>query len=614
MFVMYTLVAFALVVIYFVLQYRHERHHGREYGSDYNYADGSRSVADGREKRGGLGTAVKAGIAGLGLAAIASRFRNRSRDRRDPEVIGSRRHSGSYVEEEKYSRSDGSSSRPDRWRDRLLSIGILAGAAYWITRLLGSKKERDDDSRDSEYSDESLDRVERIEEGLPPVRSQNALNQTPVLPVGPPGPLNMNPPPGAPVAHLNAPGTRPPYRRPSLSSMSDSSYLEGEAPAKRGTGLRNAVLGLGAVGLTRNIFKKRRERKEQRRVDALREQELEDERIQRANSQRYTGDGRPRRHRRNGSLSDGTDFTDSRSRRDGPLPPPIPPGIIATGATAGTVSHARDRQHNTLGASNPALSTVVPGQPLPPPPPIHGQSAVHDSSGSEAYISSGGKEHRRRRSGMDPAIAGLAGGAAGLMAGEALAGRRDRSRDKRHSHSAGESSMASPPISVKVKMHGDGRHVTLRRLPHEEAAAERAARRHSRDGSGHRRRTGSGSSFNGNDPVVGGERWRRTEALEAQQEREMERTRLQASQAQLHQGSLSVPFPPPPPIPSSSPLGMPPGNGTGSVGSPGTYEGTTTEASADYASNRRRRRAERSQAKAARDGRAGGGRQEVDFT
>jgi hypothetical protein len=36
----------------------------------------------------------------------------------------------------------------------------------------------------------------------------------------------------------------------------------------------------------------------------------------------------------------------------------------------------------------------------------------------------------------------------------------------------------SPPVSVKVKMHEDcDRHVTLRRLKEQEAAAEREARR-----------------------------------------------------------------------------------------------------------------------------------------
>jgi hypothetical protein len=56
--------------------------------------------------------------------------------------------------------------------------------------------------------------------------------------------------------------------------------------------------------------------------------------------------------------------------------------------------------------------------------------------------------------------------------------RRRRSRSR---HSQGDE-IVSPPVSVKVKMHGDrGRHVTLRRLTQQEAAAEREARR------GHRR-------------------------------------------------------------------------------------------------------------------------------
>jgi O-acetyl-ADP-ribose deacetylase (regulator of RNase III) len=66
-----------------------------------------------------------------------------------------------------------------------------------------------------------------------------------------------------------------------------------------------------------------------------------------------------------------------------------------------------------------------------------------------------------------------ASGSGALAGGAAMAGslRRDDSRER------SEGSAASPPVSVKVKMHNDGRHITLRRLNEEEAAAEREARR-----------------------------------------------------------------------------------------------------------------------------------------
>ncbi|MCJ1391196.1 hypothetical protein MMC18_004058 [Xylographa bjoerkii] len=599
LFVLYTLTVFTLVVIYFVLDYRRKKDRGRD-ESNYSYASGSGSIINERRGHGRLGGLVEGAAVGGGLGALASRFRNKTRRRDDPEVIGSRRHSGSYVEEEKYSQYGHDPGREGgRFRDKLLGVGAIAAASYYITRLLG-RKDHDEDDHDSGATvttEDSIERVERAEEGRPLPSGQHPLNQV---------------------------QTRPLNHRRSTSLASEDSYMNGSpSRQRRGHGLRDAVLGLGAVGLARNVFKKRRERKEQRRIDTLREQEIEDERIARQHSQRYTGDGTrpPRRGGVQASAAASTDFSEEIGRHRTYSPPPLPGGTLpamAGAAAAGALLTDRERQRMTPRASN----TVLPGPPPPPPPPPPGAVFMspippdhqgmlhHDSSGSEMYTSVNGRTHRRHRS-YDAAAAAAAGGAAGLLAGEAIANRRDRNSN-RASASAGEDSVGSQgPVSVKVKMHSDGRHVTLRRLPEEEAAAERAARRSSRDRNGRRRRNDSTSTLSGPDLGVGGERWRRTEALERQQAMEMERERanLHAEQMQLNQGRLAVPqpgpLPPAPPIPmSSSPLGP-----AGSVGSPGTYDGTATEASADYANNRRRRRAERAQAK--KDGR---GAQGVEFT
>ena len=602
LFILYTLAVFALLVIYFVLSYRHDKNRGRDWGSDYSYASNSGgSIHDGREHS-RLGRLAKAGAVGVGLAALMSRFRSRSRRRGDPEVVGSRRHSGSYEEEEKYTQYGKDPGREGGFRQKLLGIGALAGAAYWITRMLG-RKDHDDDSGATESSEDSLSRIEAgrpLPAGQVLPSSQHPLNQTQAQPLNP---------------ALN-------HRR-STSSISYDSYMSGSpSRQRRGHGLRNAVAGIGAFGVARNLFKKRRERKEQRRIDTLREQEIEDERIARANSQRYTGDGAPRRQARRGSLSTSTDYSEDRNRHNPLTAPPLPGGGALP---AGAVVTDQIRHNIPPTASNPVISGALPV----PPPPHDPQGVLHnESSGSEIYTTASGRPHHRHHAGRDAATAGLAGTAAGLAAGEAISKHRSRSRSRRHSDSPAEGSLASPPVSVKVKMHSDGRHVTLRRLPEQEAAAERAARRASRDRNGRRRRAGSVSSLSGTDAGVGGERWRRTEALERQQQEELERQRIQAAQAQIAQDKLGVPnpLPPPPPIPpggfassgvsgmSGGPAGgsgiLRPGTG-GSVGSPGTYDGTGTEASADYANNRRRRRAERAQAKLAREGRAGGG---VEFT
>lgn len=567
--------------MYFVLQYRLEKRRGKD---DSNYSYGSDSIVNERRRSSKLGALAKGAAAGVGLAALANRLRGRSDRREDAEVVGSRRHSGSYVDEEKYSQYGRDRGRDGGFREKLLGIGVVAAAAYWITRMLGRKNEDDHDSAETVTTEDSVTRMERVEEGRPPPSGQHPLNQ---------------------------PVTQPLAHHRSTSSVSYDSYMSAENERRQGHGLRNAVLGLGAVGLARNIFKKRRERKEQRRIETLQRQEMEDERIARANSKKYTGDGAaPRRgDRRPGSVADSLDYPDHQIRPAQRLAPPPPPsGSLPT--TAAGVTFA-DRNRQPL-ASNPVLSGAQPPgpvqMPLSPPDPygvLH-----HDSSGSEMYTSVNGRTHHRHRSYGDAAAAGAAGAAAGLVAGEALAGRR-RDRSRHHSASAGEESVGSPPVSVKVKMHSDGRHVTLRRLPEEEAAAERAARRSSRDRNGRRRRGDSVSSLGGPDNSLGGERWRRTEDLERQQQMDLERERqqLQAAQAQINAGKLAVPaagpappqgqYPPPPPIPSnSSPLG--PGSlGPGSVGSPGTEV-------TDYSINRKRRRAERAQAKLAREGRGQG--------
>jgi hypothetical protein len=158
-------------------------------------------------------------------------------------------------------------------------------------------------------------------------------------------------------------------------------------------------------------------------------------------------------------------------------------------------------------------------------------------------------------------------------------------------------------------MHNDGRHVTLRRLNEEEAAAEREARKERQK----KNRTGSRSSISD----LGNERWRRTEALEAQQAQEMGQGSLPPPPpmggAPLRMPEPSIPGPPPGPPPGnypgpaqsslSPPPPMPAAMNSVLSSPPGTQVyGTETDLSGAYDSNRRRRRAERAQAKAARSG------------
>ena len=591
LFVLYALAAFALVVIYFILEYLQERRYDSEYDSRYSYGTGS-VVEEGR-RHSRTGDLLKGGAAGAGLAALANKLRNRSRsrDRADrPEVVGSRRHSGSFIEDEKYY---GDEEHRGDWRNRLLKIGAVGGAAAAAKSFFDRRRNRDRDSDTGDYGpplggDVPINRrssLSRIDESAPLPAAQHPLNQ-------------------------------PLHHRRSTSSMTYSSYMSASQEGQ-GHGLRDAVAGLGAFGLARNIFKKRRERKEQKRLD----QQIERERLDRERNQRLTGDGTPRRHRRHGSVTTSTDLTESTDPFPGrgPIlgnPRPIPAGVYP-GTAAPAVVPPPGIQASNLPpppphgihptASNPVMTGAAPVQqasmpPIPPDP----QGILHQNySDSESSASN-------QRPGRDAAAAALAGAAAGGLAAGAASRQRDRSRH----HSGSGGSVASPPVSVKVKMHSDGRHVTLRRLPEEEAAATREARRKERSS---RRRRGSGSDLSATEGASA-RRWRRTEALERQQQqqqqaaeqaRQQENERLLAQQQQQQQQQqsqppqpqyLQPPMPQPPPIPESAagrPLATP---GAGSVGSPGTDYGNTTEASAEYASNRKRRRAERAQAKLAREG------------
>ena len=554
---------------------------------------------------GRFGRFAKTAAAGAGIGALASRLRGRRHD-------GSpSRHSGSYLEEDKYSASP-SRRREGGWFRRTLGLGALAGGGWWLGRRFarrhsgseyGSGSYTESDGGTAERVEHRVN--EHVEDGHPSPAADQPLN--PAIP----GAVGM----GAAAAPLG-------HRR-STSSQDYDSYLSASPSRnRRRAGLLGAGLGgLGGFAFAKDWFKNRRERNEQRRIDELRQRELRDERVQRANSKRYTGDGAVPRRGANRLGSGSTDLT--------PLPgggAPMPGQVLGGAAAASALDQhghpAPLAAHMAGGAlSREQLATA-------PPPPIHDPHAAHSSSGSDVFSSGGREPHGGPSRAADAAAAGMVGGAAGLAAGAAASDRRHR---RRSDQTGG--SVASPPVSVKLNMHSDGRHVTLRRLTEDEAAAERAARA---GGGGdapyapaapaaattprrHRRhQAGSVSSLSGTDPSPGvpgpsggimgagaGDGWRRNEAQEVLN---ASRQKLQMSQTHLTPGPASgTPLPPPPPVPVTDPRKA---SGAGSVGSPpGTYDGNATETSTNYENNRRRRRAERAAAareRQAREAKAGG--------
>ena len=619
LFILYALAVFVLVLIYFYLSYRAQRRGGSDYDSRYSYGTGS-VVDDRRHRRtsGGFGGDIfKGALAAGGLYYLLDRIRGRrSKNEADrPEVVGSRRHSDSYVEDDKYSQYRHDDRRDGVWEDRLLRVAAPIGLAGLATRLF-DRRHRDRDSDVGDYGpplggatpiNDRFDGRYDGPTGLPP--------PAPGVPIPPGQPLPSN---QHPLNQPLPPGGRPPlHRQRSDSSFTQTTYESASFQPRRGHGLRDGLATLGAVGLARSIWNRRKERKEDRRLT----QEQED----RTHGNRFTGDGRPPRVHPPGESTLSTDTSSIGAHpTTGHNIPPIPAGVYPS-ATQGPPAPGSRRDHDAV-EELPLGGVPRHGQVQMPdiPPDRHGGLFHNDSSGSEVYIGDDGRNHWRHHAGRNAAAAGIVGGAAGLAAAE-MGNRRRNSRDRhgsqvgspaaeaasrqqdrsnrRQSTSGGEESLAnSTPVSVKVKMHNDGRHVTLRRLPEAEAAAEREARRRSRDTSG-RHRGDSASTLSGTNGST--DRFRRNQLAERQQAEAMriESERLAAARAQAQAQSNPNTYPnvpAPPPIPESSSGLRPPG--PASVGSPGTYDGNTTEASADYANNRKRRRAERAQAKQAREG------------
>ncbi|KAL4884338.1 hypothetical protein BJY04DRAFT_6577 [Aspergillus karnatakaensis] len=562
LFILYAVAAFILLLTFFILSYRYDDDRGPDPEGDYDsrYSHVSRPPDD-DHGHSNFGRMAAAGAAGVGLASL---FRRRNRDDASD---GSRT---SYMDE-KYS-DEG--SRKGGWGSKFLKIGALGGGAFMAKKFFDRRRERESDTESGRYHPAHR-RADSITE-----ESLSRLDDRPR-----PEPAYSTP--------LNRPPTRPPSRPQSPnSSYYDYSYFSREDEGRSHHGARNALLGAGAFAAIKGFFSRRKKKSdEQRHVEELRRHDLYNEKVARANSQkrRYTGDGYYPQRKRPASQT-ATDVSTDLT----PRPPrgPYPPESVVSAAPVAS------------GAAAPTHSD------LPPAPPIHYDPASSMTPVAAAPAPSGPS--------LDPAAAAAAGAALGGAAGPSSShlpapGSGTWQRDDH---------VESPPVSVKVKMHDDGRHITLRRLTEEEAAASREARRRERRNS--RRRNGSVSSLSGNEGTGSRDRWRRVEELERRQQEQMDRERAAMSAAAAGAAAATAsppplsqpPFAPGPAAsgsfpPASSAFNLPPPrapstNPFGSITSPqGTYTGTDAS---EYASNRRRRRAERARAKQERQGHS------VEFT
>ena len=590
LFILYALAAFALLVIFFILTRREKRYVERDFDSRY-YGDGRSTVTDDRQRKGSRGW-LKPALAGAGVYALANRLRRKSSHREDgpplgPEVVGSRRHSGSFVDDEKYSYYSGKSGI---WEDRLLKMAAPIGLAGLVTRYY-DRRYRDRASDIGSYTPAPGGT------GPYPIHAQSAV----AAPMPPGQPIPSAPgPPGQPYQYTSQAGYVPPpqplaseqhplNRTHSRTSSFSHSYPSAAGEGRKVHGVRDGFATLGAVGLAKNWWSRMRDRREDRRLQA--------ERDARLHGSRFTGDGRQIRGHHHGTSSISSITSINAPHPDTthgipPLPAGTTPGIQTQPAgtyppgTAGAAivdaERERERRNNEAlplgGMPRPAQMPQIPPDP---------QGVLHhESSSSESWSSPGDRERHRSRN--DRTLAPPPPVTAG-----ASSSRRDQSEIHQSLSPGEDSGVTSPPVSVRVKMHKDGRHVTLSRLPEAEAEARRR----------NRQNQDSVSTLSGDGSPS--QRFRRRDAQEQQNAKAMriESERLAAARNQAQDSNVQpttpANLPAPPPIPESSGAARP-SPLAGSVGSPGTYE---TDASTDYANNRRRRRAERARAKQAKEDR-----------
>ncbi|KAF2716447.1 hypothetical protein K431DRAFT_289405 [Polychaeton citri CBS 116435] len=450
-----------------------------------------------------------------------------------------------------------------------------------------------------------------------------------------------------------------------------------------GNTLRDLIALLGPIKGFQEWNSRRKERRDRQRSDRLRQHELDENRYQQRTNNRYTTRADKRRHPSGtetvmtGTEQPGAPYdlagsnpelsrTNFSSRPD-INQPPLP-------STAGQIPMSPSPQpNNTLSASRQTLQQQgysippppigpppgndgLPGPPPgPPPPPEFGSAQMpHGAVQPDPSRLYSHENVAMQQPNAQNTAGGMAEGAAiAAAAGRATGGASSQSpyryRTSRESsrtrladqqtsivsggrrpsllsggsgtasHAQTQGQESTGPVSVKMKMHADGNHVTLRRLNDEEAAAERQARRAERRQ--RRRRTSSlssGRESDGGPPRSSSSRFRRNN------QSNQGGVRPSASQPYTHvhppQAAAQLPselnLPPQGQArpaaqsnttltphdfsPSQAPIGAgsPQANpvvGSGlshSYGSPGDA-GTNTDLSAFAADNRKRRRAER---------------------
>ncbi|KAI0851881.1 hypothetical protein F5Y00DRAFT_219447 [Daldinia vernicosa] len=563
-FVLYAVWMGFLLLVYFILSWRHESDRDRDDLTNYGRSEGGFTES---ERKSGRGTGLLGPLAaGAGLWALLRGRKNREIDEerstsisqprsRRPEVIPSQRGSASYFEDEKVSdRSDRREGGISNW---LIGLAGLLGAGVLVK---GSRDKREKRRYgDEEYSAVATDtpsrfsRPSRVRKSATDGYTESEFSEdrtelharprphTPLLP-GPGHPaattvLSGGTEPMTPRAsHPRPPITESSYISDYSSYVSPSRRAIDDEESKAGKGIL-AAIGLGWLA------KKMRgdgQTDEERR-------KMEDERRDGHRGSKYTGDGystptKSGRRRVPPTAPTATTLTyDTESSmledrppgtsvsgppmpplgaRGGPPPPPVPVPVTVPGSHSNSHSHSHSHSHSRSRSRSKSVITDPVSMPSMPPDPHGVLHPLRPGSGTESYSSAGNGTHRRddsrRRRDAEEAAMAAAASAAGLAAEEENRHRRDHSQ------------VSSQPVSVKVKYHDDrDRNITLRRITQEEAAAQNRR--------SHRGRSDSISTFSESEAPPSRQRYRRDSSSQ--------RTAHEAAAEGLVSESMSPPTP-----------------------------------------------------------------------
>jgi len=521
-------------------------------GTQTELTDASRAQKQG--KRRGFGAITAALSGGAGLAALRRRRSTEFHDdSRNTHVFGqdSLGVSGSDIQE-KQSEEARNRGRLSSWRSK---ITALTAGGLGLETLKGSndrklRKNRKDRKGDYQQPHGSgdvsdLSALHALEEGRTnrnhtwqSVEDREAAQQA-----------RMN----ETTAEANS-SERPVSRR-RTSVRSDSSWdsrRSNHGPRKAG--------GLSGAGGLGKYFRRRRERKEQLRVEAERQREYENRRV--FGQQRDTVP--PNRVVADTQSTWGPSGRQNEASRSN-LAASLGRANMVPAAAASRMngpprdSLGRPRDDNGGGNGHP----MFVDEPAPPPPPVHSSPLIGPPSNLQ-----------RRPASQDQGLTMSVQGP--VYSGEASPRLYNNSTPEAYGTVGNR-----PPVAVKVKVHNDGTHVTLRRLGEEEAARERLARRQERNPS--RRRRGSSLTETSDRH---GQRFRRSDAAFARPPR-VEASLPSAMRSNVQQARAPITSP------HSGVMGSSPG-----------FTGTDLSY---YDTNRQRRRAERQRLESTADISGAGG-------